>query len=160
MKVASAWILVILFAGCGGESFTSSALSLSPDSGAFDDAQGPSASDGDGRRGEAGPVAPDSLSPGESEAAARDVLADPWPADVVVEPMPDGPPAGCVWGSAEGCPCTNCWLFDRPDGTTDHISCCGAFASASDPKPAPGTNLCGSGGPAHRAYCDACACHP
>lgn len=164
MKVVSTWILVILLGGCGGDAFSSSeALSLSPDSGAFDDSQGPPASDGDSRWEAAGPVAPDSLGPGESEAASRDVLRDPWPDDVVVEPAPDGPPA-CVWGSAAGCPCTNCWLFDRPDGTTDHIICCGAFtmagedASARQPSSA---NLCGEGGfpTNHKAYCDSCACH-
>lgn len=159
MKVASIWILVILLSGCGGESFTGEALSLSPDSGAFDDAQGPPASDGDGRQWEAGSVAPDSLSPGESEAASRDVLNDPWPDDVVVEPAPDvrpntcglepvagdgtpqiccyGLPATVPWGPCPanvadyGCQCGPCgsWM---PSGIC-YVPRAGTRASSTDP---------------------------
>jgi hypothetical protein len=159
MKLFLLLVLAALAAACGGDSFTSEALSLAPDSGAVDAAQVPPTSDGDGRRGEAGPVDTDSLGSGASEAAARDVLADPWPADVVVEPVP---PPICQWGSAVGCPCTNCWLFDRPDGSTDHTSCCGAFVTPNDSDPRVVSNLCGSGDfpSPHRAYCDSCACHP
>lgn len=149
MKLAPI-LLLISFVGCTGDAFSTQALSVSPDASAFGDAQQDGAPPGrDDGRAEVG-VMPDSAASSEAEAASRDVLADPWPDDVIVEPA-------CVWGSAVGCPCTNCFLFDRPDGTTSHYQCCDGSGNPPDSST---DHLCNQGDfpSPHKAYCPSCSC--
>jgi len=92
MKLGGLILILFSLGACGGESFVAAAVSVSPDSSALGDAQQDDAPPGrdDGR---VDGVTPESGTSGETEAAARDVRADPWPDDVEVQPMPDGPPA-------------------------------------------------------------------
>jgi len=148
-------LLLLLIAGCGGEEFTSAALTVAPP---VDDDAGDVATLADGanevRTVEAstpdrGAVGPD---PG------RDVLADPWPDDVVVERA--APPAdACTFGGtpATGCPCINCFIFDNPDGTANHTACCDGSGNPND---AATDHLCNQGDfpTPHKGYCASCGC--
>jgi len=142
-------LLLVLFSlgACGGDAFeAASPLILAPT---------------DAGEGGAVPV-PDAA--GGEIASPRDVLADPWPDDVevshvdraVVDAVTE---KSCEFGGtpATGCPCVNCYIFDGPSGSVDHIACCDGSGNPSDSST---DRLCNQGDfpTPHKGYCSSCSC--
>lgn len=149
-------IFLLPMGACANDAFTAAPLTVQADTGPPD---APSSSvDGRGELAEATTPAP--------EAGTRDVLGDAWPEDVTIESV-DAPPTGdgtggdpmCTFGGtpATGCPCVNCYIFDGPNGTVDHISCCDG---SGDPPDSATDHLCSQGDfpTPHKGYCSTCGC--
>jgi hypothetical protein len=106
------WWFVFLV-GCGGPAFESASLSVSPDDGGLsedtltgsEDARGPGLDATSGEtRGDASdaPEASEDADGGQAMPPLDSHIDDPWPSDVVVEPMP-GPNCFFTWGGALTC---------------------------------------------------------